>query len=54
MANSTYYAHSFSQQLQSLKQRLGMVGPQPTIEGEPEADALGLVMSDRLSGNGER
>jgi soluble lytic murein transglycosylase len=27
MSNSSYYAHNFSNQLQSLKQRLGMVGP---------------------------
>jgi soluble lytic murein transglycosylase len=27
MSNSSYYAHSFSQQLQSLKQRLGIIGP---------------------------
>lgn len=27
MSNSSYYAHTFSNQLQSLKQRLGMVGP---------------------------
>jgi len=27
MSNSSYYAHTFSQQLQSLKQRLGMIGP---------------------------
>jgi soluble lytic murein transglycosylase len=54
MANATYYAHNFSQQLQSLKQRLGTVGPQSAAEGAPEADALELLMSDRLSGNGER
>jgi soluble lytic murein transglycosylase len=27
MSNSSYYAHVFSQQLQSLKQRLGVIGP---------------------------
>ena len=27
MSNASYYAHNFSQQLQSLKQRLGVVGP---------------------------
>jgi len=54
MANATYYAHNFSQQLQSLKQRLGTVGPQSAAESAQEADALELVMSDRLSGNGER
>ncbi|MGH8649309.1 MAG: transglycosylase SLT domain-containing protein, partial [Burkholderiales bacterium] len=49
MANATYYAHNFSQQLQSLRQRLGVVGPHRPAEGTPDADALGLVMSDRLS-----
>lgn len=27
MANTTYYAHAFSQELQSLKRRLGIIGP---------------------------
>ena len=27
MANTTYYAHAFSQELQSLKRRLGVIGP---------------------------
>ena len=27
MSNASYYAHTFSQQLQSLKQRLGTIGP---------------------------
>jgi hypothetical protein len=27
MSNASYYGHAFSQQLQSLKQRLGMIGP---------------------------
>jgi soluble lytic murein transglycosylase len=27
MSNASYYAHTFSQQLQSLKQRLGVIGP---------------------------
>ena len=27
MANASYYGHAFSQQLQSLKQRLGIIGP---------------------------
>lgn len=27
MANASYYGHTFSQQLQSLKQRLGVIGP---------------------------
>lgn len=53
MANATYYAHSFSQQLQSLKQRLGTVGPRQDGEGAPESDALDLVMSsDPLAGGG--
>jgi soluble lytic murein transglycosylase len=53
MANATYYAHSFSQQLQSLKQRLGTVGPRQDGEGVPESDALDLVMSsDLLVGGG--
>ncbi len=54
MANATWYAHNFSQQLQSLRQRLGTVGPQPTVEGAPGADTLDLVMSDRLTADGER
>jgi soluble lytic murein transglycosylase len=54
MANATYYAHSFSQQVQSLKLRLGMVGPRQEDNGAPATDALDLVMSRRLSVNGER
>jgi soluble lytic murein transglycosylase len=54
MANATYYAHSFSQQVQSLKLRLGMVGPRQEDTGAPATDALDLVMSRRLSVNGER
>jgi soluble lytic murein transglycosylase len=27
MANTTYYAHAFSQELQSIKRRLGIIGP---------------------------
>jgi soluble lytic murein transglycosylase len=27
MSNASYYAHSFSQQMQSLKQRLGTIAP---------------------------
>src|SRR5574340_1672018 len=27
MANATYYAHTFGERLQSLKQRLGIIGP---------------------------
>ncbi|HXF65340.1 MAG TPA: transglycosylase SLT domain-containing protein [Burkholderiales bacterium] len=34
MANATYYAHNFGQQLQSLKQRLGVIGPRRR-ESEP-------------------
>lgn len=33
MANATYYAHAFSQELQSLKRRLGVIGPRQ-IDGE--------------------
>jgi soluble lytic murein transglycosylase len=54
MANATYYAHNFSQTVQSLKQRLGIVGPRQEDKGTPAADALDLVMSERLSVNGER
>jgi soluble lytic murein transglycosylase len=54
MANATYYAHSFSQQVQSLKQRLGVVGPRQGDKGAPVADALDLVISEKLSVNGER
>ena len=54
MANATYYAHSFSQQVQSLKLRLGMVGPRQEDKGAPVADALDLVISEKLSVNGER
>ena len=53
MANSTWYAHVFSQRLQSLKQRLGMVGPQPEGEAAPDAE-LELVMSERLSIGADR
>jgi len=54
MANATYYAHSFSQQLQSLKQRLGTVGPRQDGEGAPESDALEISMSGDLSVSGGR
>jgi len=54
MANATYYAHSFSQQLQSLKQRLGTVGPRQGGEGAPESEALELSMSGDLSVSGGR
>jgi soluble lytic murein transglycosylase len=48
MANATYYAHSFSQRLQSLKQRLGVVGPPREGDGAPDSDALDLVMSNQI------
>ena len=35
MSNSTYYAQTLNQQLESLKKRLGMVGPRPDAEVEP-------------------
>jgi len=54
MANATYYAHSFSQRLQSLKQRLGIVGPLQESDGAPDTDALELVMSERLSVGADR
>jgi hypothetical protein len=54
MANATYYAHSFSQQVQSLKLRLGTVGPRQEDTEALATDALDLVMSRRLSGDGER
>jgi soluble lytic murein transglycosylase len=34
MSNASYYGHSFSQQLQSLRQRLGIIGPRQR-PGEP-------------------
>ncbi len=37
MANATYYAHGFSRQLQSLKQRLGVIGPRQR-DKEPALD----------------
>jgi soluble lytic murein transglycosylase len=54
MANTTWYAHNFSQRMQSLKQRLGTVGPAQGGEGAAGADALGLVMSSDLSVGGEQ
>ena len=33
MANTSYYAHAFSQELQSLKRRLGIIGPRQ-FDGE--------------------
>jgi soluble lytic murein transglycosylase len=41
MANATYYAHAFSQQMQSLRQRLGTVGPQRRDAEPPLDDAPG-------------
>jgi soluble lytic murein transglycosylase len=35
MSNTVYYAHSFSRELQSLKQRLGIIGPR-----RPESEPL--------------
>ncbi len=40
MANTTYYAQTFGEQLQSLRQRLGIVGPQRPGAGEPPGDML--------------
>ena len=54
MANATYYAHNFSQQLQSLKQRLGTVGPRLGGDGTPESESLDLVMSSDPSASGGR
>jgi soluble lytic murein transglycosylase len=34
MSNATYYAHNFGQQMQSLKQRLGVIGPRQ-LDREP-------------------
>jgi soluble lytic murein transglycosylase len=41
MANASYYGHVFSQQLQSLKRRVGIIGPQrpgaePGVEDTPQ------------------
>lgn len=43
MANATYYAHAFSQKPQSLRQRLGTIGPQrrdfePLLDELPQLD----------------
>jgi hypothetical protein len=35
MANTTYYAHNFSQELQSLKQRLGIIHERDSVEEKP-------------------
>jgi soluble lytic murein transglycosylase len=32
MSNASYYGHAFSQQLQSLKQRLGVIGPRQRVQ----------------------
>jgi len=32
MSNASYYGHAFSQQLQSLKQRLGIIGPRQRVQ----------------------
>jgi len=54
MANATYYAHTFGQRPQSLKQRLGVVGPLQDGDGAPGSEALELVLSDRLPGEAGR
>jgi soluble lytic murein transglycosylase len=54
MANATYYAHTFSQQLQSLRQRLGTVGPQREDAAASGTDALELVMSRDLPADSGR
>ena len=38
MSNSSYYAHTFSQQLQSLRQRLGTIGPRQRAREPSLAD----------------
>jgi hypothetical protein len=38
MANASYYGHSFSQQLQSLKQRLGIIGPRDRVREQGLGD----------------
>jgi soluble lytic murein transglycosylase len=38
MANTTYYAHNFSQELQSLKQRLGIIHERDSVEEKPLGD----------------
>jgi soluble lytic murein transglycosylase len=38
MANASYYGHSFSQQLQSLKQRLGVIGPRDRLREQGLGD----------------
>jgi hypothetical protein len=39
MANTTYYAHNFSQELQSLKQRLGIIHAPDPVGEKPLGDA---------------
>jgi soluble lytic murein transglycosylase len=38
MANTTYYAHAFSEELQSLKRRLGVIGPRRSGEEKALGD----------------
>ncbi|MBI1965402.1 MAG: transglycosylase SLT domain-containing protein [Betaproteobacteria bacterium] len=38
MANASYYAHVFSQQLQSLRQRMGVIGPRQRDAEQPLGD----------------
>ena len=38
MANTTYYAHNFSQELQSLKQRLGIIRAPGPDQDKPLGD----------------
>ena len=38
MSNATYYAHTFGQQLQSLKQRLSVIGPRSRDKEPPLGD----------------
>jgi len=38
MANASYYAHNFSQQVQPLKQRMGVIGPRQRGKETPLAD----------------
>ncbi len=38
MSNATYYAHTFGEQLQSLKQRLGIIGPRQLDQELPLGD----------------
>jgi soluble lytic murein transglycosylase len=38
MANASYYAHAFSQPLQSLRRRMGVVGPRQRDAEQPLGD----------------